>query len=116
MHFRKRLSVEEQRAQKKTTDSHEGEIACMIYEHFRGNGAFEAVQGLSDLFTKGSQNDDVQDFNVRWDQAHLSASETKEMILARLYKSKLQNSVQLQTMALYDQEIVRNTTPFFIAR
>ena len=30
---------------------------------------------VSDLFRKRLQNDDVQDFDVRWDQALLSASE-----------------------------------------
>ena len=68
----------------------------MIYEHFRATGAYDAVQGLSDLFNIRLQNDDVQDFDVRWDQALLSASETPtEMLLEGLYKSKLQDSVQL---------------------
>ena len=68
----------------------------MIYEHFRATGAYDAVQGLSDLFNIRLQNDDVQDFDVRWDQALLSASETPtEMVLEGLYKSKLQDSVQL---------------------
>ena len=58
----------------------------MIYEHFRSTGAYEAVQGLSDLFSIRSQNDDVQDFDVRWDQALLSANETPtEMILEGLF-------------------------------
>ena len=53
------------------------------------------------------KNDDVQEFDVRWDQALLSASEIhKDVILVR--KAKLQDSVQLQTvLALYDQETVR---------
>ena len=82
----------------------------MIHEHFRATGASEAVQGHSDLFSIRLQNDDVQDFNVRWDQALLSASDMpSEVILEGLYKSKLQDSVQLQTvLALYDQETVRN--------
>ena len=82
----------------------------MIFEHFRATGAYEAVQGLSDLFSLRSQNDDVQDFDVRWGQALLSASDMpSDMILERLYKSKLQNSVQRQTvLALYDQETVGN--------
>ena len=82
----------------------------MIYEHFRATGAYEAVQGLSDLFNVRLQNDDVQDFDVPWDQALLSASEISTgVILEVLYKSKLQDSVQLQTvLALYDQETVRN--------
>ena len=46
----------------------------MICEHVRATGAYEAVQGHSDLFTMSLQNDDVQDFDVRWDQALLSVS------------------------------------------
>ena len=35
---------------KNMTDSYEGEkIASMIQKHFRATGAYEAVQGLSDL-------------------------------------------------------------------
>ena len=44
----------------------------MIYEHFRATGAYEAVQGHSNLFSISLQNDDVQDFDVRWDHALLS--------------------------------------------
>ena len=62
----------------------------MIYEHFRATGAYEVVQGLSDLFNIRLQNDEVQDFDVRWDQAPLGASEIPtEMVLGGLYKSKL---------------------------
>ena len=88
------------------TDSFVGDkIAFMIYEHFRATGAYEAVQGLSNLFSISLQNDDVQDFDVRWDQALLSASEMpSDVILQGLYKSKLQDSVHLQiVLALYDQ-------------
>ena len=62
---------------------------------------------MSDLFNIRLQNDDVQDFDVRWDQAIISASETPiEMVLEGLYKSKLQDSVQRQTvLVLYDQEL-----------
>ena len=86
------------------------QIAYMIYEHFPATGAYEAVQGLSNLFKKRLQNDDIQDLDVRWDQALLSASDMpSDVILEGLYKSKLQDSVQLQTvLALYDQETVRN--------
>ena len=90
-----------------TTDSYEEDV---IYEHFRATGAYEAVQGLSDLFSFSLQNDDVQDFDVRWDEALLSASEIPtDVILEGLYKSKLQDSFLLHTvLALYDQETVRN--------
>ena len=68
---------------------------------------------LSTLFPVSLQNDDVRDFDVRWDHALLSVSEMpSDMILEGLYKSKLKNSVQLQTvMALYDQETARTKEP-----
>ena len=76
----------------------------MTYEHFRATGAYEAVQGLSDMFTFSLQNDDVQDFDVIWDQALETASDMpSDVILEGLYKSKLQDSVQLQiVLALYE--------------
>ena len=82
----------------------------MIYAYFGATGAYASVQGLSDLFKKRLQNDEVQDFDVRWDQALLSTSEPlSDTVLEGLYKSKLQDSVQLQTLlAMCDQETVRN--------
>ena len=46
----------------------------MIYDHFQASGAFDAAQGLSDLFNKRLQIDDVQDFDTKWDQALLASS------------------------------------------
>ena len=62
------------------------------------------------MFTIRLENDDALDFDVRWDQGLLSASDMlSDMILEGLYKSKLQDSVHLQTvLALYDQETVQN--------
>ena len=56
------------------------------------------------------QNDDAQDFDVRWDQTLLSANEMlSDVVLEALCKSKLQDSVQLLVvLALCDQETVRN--------
>ena len=110
VHFRKRVSVEEQRAQKHDRFLRGRQISYMIYEYFLATRAYEAVQGLSDLFIISLQNHDVQDFDVRWDEALLSASDMpSDVILEGLNKSKLQDSVQLQSvLALYDQEAVRN--------
>ena len=107
VHFRKGVCVEEQRAQKDDRFFRGRHLAYMIYEYFRATGAHEAVQGPSDLFKKRLQNDDVQDFHAEWDQTLLSASETlTEMVLEGLYKSKLRDSVQVQTV--FDQETIRN--------
>ena len=65
IHFRKRVSVEEQRAQQYDRFSRGRQIAHMIYDHFRTIGAHEAVQGVSDLLRKRSEDDDVQDFDTR---------------------------------------------------
>ena len=65
------------------------------------------------------QNDDVQDFDVRWDQALLSADEQLSVkILEGLYKSKLPDSVQLQTvLTLYDQETLNGEkTSYFMLK
>ena len=86
----------------------------MIYEHFRATGAYETVQGLSDVFSIRLQNDDVQDFDTRWDQTLSPASEIPtEMVLGGSDKSKLLDSVQLQAaLAMHEeQENVRNNEP-----
>ena len=47
----------------------------MIYDHFRATGAYDIAQGLSDLFNICLHDDDVQDFDTRWDQVLLPTSE-----------------------------------------
>ena len=66
----------------------------MIYKYFRAPRAYEAVQGRSTFFAVSLQNDDLQDFDVRWGHASLSVNEMpSDMILEGLYKSRFQNSV-----------------------
>ena len=113
VHFRRRASVEEQRVQEYDRFLRGRQIAYMIYEYFRATGAFEAVQGLPGQFTFRLKNDDVQDFDTRWDQALLAASEIPtEAVLEGLYNLKLQDSLQLHSvLAVYEQENVRNNEP-----
>ena len=92
------------------TDSHEGDRCC--YELSFEPAELVKQHSLPDSFNMRFQNGGVQDLDVRWDQASLSASETfAEMVLQGFCMSKLQDSVQLQTVlgALYDQETVRNS-------
>ena len=89
VHFHKRVSVEEQRAQKDYRFLRGRQIVHMIYEYFRATGAYEAVQGLSDLLNVRLQHDNVQDFDTRWDQALLGASEIPtEMVFDRFIQVK----------------------------
>ena len=79
----------------------------MIYEHFRATGAYAAVQGLSDVFNIRFQDDDVQDFDTRWDQALSAPSEKWPWRVST--SQKLHDAVQLQTvLAVYEQKNIRN--------
>ena len=98
--FKRRVSVEEQRAQKKNRFLRGRQIAYMIYDHFQATGADDAAQ----------RQDDFQDFDTRWDHMSLGTSELPhENVLEGLYKMKLQGSDQLQTVVdLYNQELNRD--------
>ena len=108
-HFRKKISVEEQRAQKDSRFLRGRQIAYLIYEYFRPTGSYDEIQGLSGLFSIELDNNDVQDFDLRWEQALLLTSDPpSDKVLEGLYVSKLQDSSQAKTiMALYNQEILR---------
>ena len=40
----------------------------MIYDYFRVTGAHDAVLDYADFFSISLRNDDVQDFDTRWDE------------------------------------------------
>ena len=109
---KKKVSVEEQRAQKDDLFLRGRQITFMICEHFPSTGAYEAVQGLSDLFNARLQNDDGSGFRYKMGSSSvLVASEIPtEMVLEGAFKSKLQDSVQLQTLlSVYEQKNIRNS-------
>ena len=68
--FRKRVSVEEQRAQNDDRFLRGRQNCVHDLRVFPCNRSYETVQGLADLVTMTLQNDDVQDFDVRWDLHH----------------------------------------------
>ena len=72
-------------------------------------GAHEAVLDYSGLFSITSHGDDIQDFDIRWDQDFLSTSEVpNDKILESLCKSceHERESDQLKTvLVMYEQEI-----------
>ena len=65
---RRIVSVEEQRAHKYNRFLRGRSIACLIHGHFQSTGAYDTAHGLSDLFSICLKDDDVQDFDSRWDQ------------------------------------------------
>ena len=88
----------------------ERQIADMIYEYFRVTGAREAVLNFSDPFIISLHGDVIQDYDTRCYQAPLSTKEVpKGSILESLYKMRIRDSVQLQTvLATYEQEIFQD--------
>ena len=71
-HFKRRVSLEEQKAQKEDRFLRGRQIAHFIYEYFRVTGANHSVENYADLFTVALGNDDIQEFDSKWDGILLS--------------------------------------------
>ena len=65
--FKRRVSLEEQKAQKEDRFLRGRQIAYLIYEYFRVTGANDSVENYADLFTISLRNDDIQEFDSKWD-------------------------------------------------
>ena len=63
--FKRRISLEEQQAQKQDRFLRGRQIAYLIYEYFRVTGANDSVENCADLFTIGLRNDDIQEFDSK---------------------------------------------------
>ena len=66
-HFKKKGSLEDQEAQKEDRFLRGRLIAHMIYEYFRVTGANDSVENYADPFTSVLRNDDIQEFDSKWD-------------------------------------------------
>ena len=66
-HFKKKVSLEEQKAQKEDPFQRRRQIAFMIYDYFRVTGAHDTVLDCADLLSIPLRNDNVQEFDTRWD-------------------------------------------------
>ena len=62
-HFKRKISLEEQKAQKEDRFLRGRQIAHLIYEYFRVTGANDSVENYADLFTTCLRNDDIQEFD-----------------------------------------------------
>ena len=72
--FKKKVSLEEQKAQTEDGFLRGRQIAFMIYDYFRVTGAHDAVLDYADLFSVTLHDDNIQEFNTRWDEVLLSMS------------------------------------------
>ena len=105
-HFKRKISLEEQKAQKEDRFLRGRQIAYLIYEHFRVTGTDSSVENYTDLFTVVLRNDDIQEFDSKWDGILLSMTKIPhDDILEGLYKLRIRESEKLKTvLELYDLE------------
>ena len=106
-HFKKKVSLEEQKAQKEDRSLRGRQIAYMISAYFRVTGAHDTVLDNANVFSVTLRNDDVQDFDTRWDEILLSMTEMPpDDVLESLYKVRIRESDHLKTvLELYDTEV-----------
>ena len=85
--FKKKVSLEEMKAQKEDRFLRGRQIAYLIYEYFRVTGANDSVENYADLFTVVLRNDDIQEFDSKWDEILLSMTQIpSDDILEGLHK------------------------------
>ena len=106
-HFKGRISLEEQKAQKQDRFFRGRQIAYLIYDYFRVIGSHDSVENYTDLFTIVLRNDDIQEFDSKCDGILLSMTKIPpDDILEGLYKLRMRESEKLKTvLELYDLEI-----------
>ena len=86
-HFKRRIGPEA------------GPFPSLIYDNFRVTGAHDFVENYADLFTISLRNDDIQEFDSKWDGILLSMTKIPlDDILEGLYKLSLRGSEKLKTV------------------
>ena len=105
--FKKKVSLEEQKAQKEDRFLRGRQIDYLIYEYFRVTGANDSVENYADLFTIVLRNDDIQEFDSKWDGILLPTTQIPhDDILEVLYKLRIRESEKLKTvLESYNMEI-----------
>ena len=77
----------------------------MIYDYSRVTGAHNTVLYYADLFSVTLHDDNIQEFDTRWDDVLLSMSKIpSDDISASLFKLRILKTV----LELYDMEIDQN--------
>ena len=89
-HFKRRISLKEQKVQKEGRFLRGRQIAYLIYDHFRVTGSHDSVKNHNDLFTVVLRSDDIKEFDSKWDGISLSMTKIPhDDILEGLYKLRI---------------------------
>ena len=105
--FKKKVSLEEQKVQKQDRFLRDRQIAYLIYDYFRVTGIHDSVENYADLFTIVLRNDDIQEFDSKWDGILLSMTKIpSDDILGGLYKLRIRESDKIKTvLELFNKDI-----------
>ena len=106
-HFKRRVSLEEQKARMQDRFFRGKQIVYMIYEYLRVTLANDSVENYADLFTISLRNDDIQEFDSKWDGILFSMTKIPhDDILEGLYNLRIRASEKLKTvLELYNLEV-----------
>ena len=74
-HIKKKVSLEEQKPQKADRFLCGRQIAYLIFDYFRVTGVNVSVLDYADLFSIVLRNDNIQEFDTRWDENLLSVEQ-----------------------------------------
>ena len=101
----KKVSVEKQ-TQEAGRFLRGGQIDYTIDHNFRVSGARDTILDYADVFSTTLRNDNVEDFDTRWDEIPWSMTKIpSDDVLESLYKMRIRVSDQLKTeLQLYDVE------------
>ena len=98
-HFKRRITLEEQKAQKQDRFFCGRQIAHLIYDYFLVTGVHDSVENFADLFTISLRNDDIQEFDSKWNGILLSVTKIpSDDILEGLCKLRIRESEKLKTV------------------
>ena len=75
--FKKKVSLKEQKAQKEDRFLRGRQIAFMVSDCFRVTGAHDTVLNYADLFSVNLHDDNIQEFDTRWDEVLLYMAKIK---------------------------------------
>ena len=78
--FKKKVSLEEQKAKKEDPFLQGRQIAVMVNDCCRVTGAHDTVLDCAHLFSVTLHDDNFQEFDTRWDEVLLSMSKIHPMI------------------------------------
>ena len=97
--LKKKVSLEEMKTQKEDRFLRGRQIAYLIYEYFRVTGANDSVENCADLSKINLRNNDMQEFDSKWDEILLSMTQIpSDDILEGLYKLRIRVSEKLETV------------------